>query len=262
MVVAGGGFSFDWGLVQQDVARFARICTYDASGTAWSDANPGTKGGGAPGCAERVEELHRVLKKAPVDGPYVLAGFSIGGLYARLYAQMYPGEVAGMVIVDHAFLDPGGAPEGRAGGAGAAHSPAEVDSAPVLISQTPIVLEIEDDRNFARLPRSNREMHAWAMARQPARPTLEAAEGCRAAVRRAEGDGHPLGSRPLVVVSTANETPGYAELQKELLTLSRNSRQMMAAHSSHMVIVDEPGVVVSAMEEVVKAVRSGGALRK
>src|SRR5579859_7534694 len=37
VIVVGGGFSFDWGLVQPEVAAFTRICTYDPSGTAWSD---------------------------------------------------------------------------------------------------------------------------------------------------------------------------------------------------------------------------------
>ena len=93
MVVVGGGFSFDWGLVQPDVAKFTKICTYDVSGTAWSDPGP------VLSCQVRVNEVHNLLTNARIDGPYVLVGLSVGALVARLYASLYPSEVAGMVIV-------------------------------------------------------------------------------------------------------------------------------------------------------------------
>lgn len=83
VVVASGGFSFDWGLVQPKIAQLARICTYDPAGTAWSDPGPAEK---APYCTNRVNELDQVLEKAGIGGPYVLVGYSIGGLIARLYA--------------------------------------------------------------------------------------------------------------------------------------------------------------------------------
>src|ERR1700761_2319511 len=74
-VIVAGRFSFDWGLVQPAVAQFTRICTYDPAGTAWSDAIPGQTN---PSCSDRIDELHRLLDKAGVKGPYVLVGFSIG----------------------------------------------------------------------------------------------------------------------------------------------------------------------------------------
>ena len=57
VVVASGGFSFDWGLVQPKVAQITRICTYDPAGTAWSDAVPGKTN---PSCNDRVAELHEI----------------------------------------------------------------------------------------------------------------------------------------------------------------------------------------------------------
>jgi pimeloyl-ACP methyl ester carboxylesterase len=84
VVVVGGGFSFDWGLVQPEVARFTRICTYDPSGTAWSDPAPRDDPKTVPGCAKRVAEIHEVLSRASISSPYVITGFSIGGLYGRL----------------------------------------------------------------------------------------------------------------------------------------------------------------------------------
>ena len=63
-VIAGGGFSFDWALVQPEVAKFTGICAYDPSGTPWSD--PGTQSKDQPDCLGRVEELHK--RTAPDSG--------------------------------------------------------------------------------------------------------------------------------------------------------------------------------------------------
>jgi pimeloyl-ACP methyl ester carboxylesterase len=102
VIVVGGGFSFDWGLVQPHVAGFTKACTYDVSGTAWSDPGPLLT------CRERVNEVHKLLKNARIEGPYVVVGLSVGALIARLYASLHLSEIAGLVIVDHAFIDVGG----------------------------------------------------------------------------------------------------------------------------------------------------------
>ena len=171
VVVASGGFSFDWGLVQPEVARDTRICAYDPSGTAWRDR---VKPGNEITCGDRVSELHRLLKAARVDGPYVMVGFSVGGL-ARLYATRYPSEIAGMVIVDHAFIDADG---DRDTAKPQPQQRTDVDSMPVLISKTPIALDLEDDRNFERLPARDQELHRWALSIHSDRPTPKMAARC------------------------------------------------------------------------------------
>ncbi len=52
-----------------------------------------------------VQDLHTLLAKAGVSGPYVLVGHSLGGLYAILYANNYPKEIVGMVLVDASHPD-------------------------------------------------------------------------------------------------------------------------------------------------------------
>jgi pimeloyl-ACP methyl ester carboxylesterase len=47
-----------------------------------------------------VTEWHDLLATAWVPGPYLLGGHSIGGLFALLYAETYPDQVAGLVTVD------------------------------------------------------------------------------------------------------------------------------------------------------------------
>jgi pimeloyl-ACP methyl ester carboxylesterase len=236
VAIVGGGYSFDWGLVQPEVAKFTRVCTYDAGGTAWSDPGKGHS------CSGRVEEVHRVLNNAGVEGPYVLTGLSIGALVARLYAAKYPGEVAGMVMVDHAFLDPVGA---RAGG-----SVTGLDSAPALIGQTPIEITIEDSSAFENLPERARELHRWAVSLRPPLPHLETARDCVSEI-----GSRTLGAMPLVVVSTANNSSNYGDLQTRLLALSKNSWQMVAKRSFHSVEIDQPEVVVRAIRRVVEAAR-------
>jgi pimeloyl-ACP methyl ester carboxylesterase len=59
VVIMGGAFSFDWGLIQPEVAKFTQVCTYDPSGTAWSDPYPAARrqDKSLPTCADRVEEF-------------------------------------------------------------------------------------------------------------------------------------------------------------------------------------------------------------
>ncbi len=250
VMVVGGGFSFDWGLIQPAIAQTTRICTYDSAGTAWSDPFPSATPGHGQTCAERVSEIHNLLANAPEHGPYILVGYSIGGLYARLYAATYPKDVAAMVLVDHAFLEPGHAVT-------AATAPDAQTTLPTVISQTPIVMGIEDDRNFKNLPRVNQQLHAWAMSANPVRPTPQMAAECFDAVSAANANRpQPLGNMPLIVVSTLNDSPKYDELQRTLLSQSAKSIHMIAANSTHMVIVDEPDVVIEAIRQAIDAARA------
>lgn len=65
---------------------------------------------------------------------------------------------------------------------------------------------------------------------------------------------HPLGDKPLVDVSTEMST--HAKLQIELLSLSQNSKEIVAEKSGHFVIIDRPDVVIDAISQVVQSVRN------
>ena len=90
-----GGSAASMGLIAPAVARDSRVCVYDRAGRGWSDpaASP-------PDGAQIATDLHTLLDRAHVPGPYVLAGHSFGGLYVRTFAAKYPDEVAGLVLVD------------------------------------------------------------------------------------------------------------------------------------------------------------------
>jgi pimeloyl-ACP methyl ester carboxylesterase len=90
-----GGPAVFWWPAQDEIARFARVCTYDRPGTGWSDPAPGGRS-----MSDRVAELHYLLHAARVPGPYVLVGHSYGGPLISLFARDYPDETAGLVFAD------------------------------------------------------------------------------------------------------------------------------------------------------------------
>lgn len=89
-----------------EVSRFTRVCAYDRPNTATPAPNDGISLGtstpvtGSVTAANGVIDLHRLLHRAGVPGPYVLVAHSFGGLIARLYSSTYPDQVAGLVLID------------------------------------------------------------------------------------------------------------------------------------------------------------------
>ena len=90
----------EWSRVQPEVAKTTRVCSYDRAGFGWSDLGPNPRS-----AVQIVSELHTLLQAAQMSGPYVLTGHSIGGLYVRLYASTYPADTAGMILVDSTHED-------------------------------------------------------------------------------------------------------------------------------------------------------------
>lgn len=262
VVIVGAGFSFDWGLVQPDVAKFTQVCSYDHSGIGWSDDGP------ADSCSLRVNEVHTALKNLGIKGPYVLVGHSLGGLVARVYAGKYPDETAGLVFLDHAsglraIIVSSAVPDTG----GKFHPPTVETPPPPTAAAPPKPLPagggkpvgIEDHPNFGKLPTRDRELHLWFMAQSRNQKALQAnhdiVPDCFAEADAIDKEqSQPMRDKPLVDVDT-DQSAG-AELQKQLLALSRNSKEMTADNSGHFIIVDRPDVVIDAIGQVVRSVRS------
>jgi len=97
-VVLESGISatcLNWRSVQSTLAGLTRVVAYDRAGLGWSDASKTPR---TP--SQIAAELHAALAAAGIAPPYVLAGHSFGGLVVRRYALSYPDEVAGLVLVD------------------------------------------------------------------------------------------------------------------------------------------------------------------
>jgi pimeloyl-ACP methyl ester carboxylesterase len=84
-----------WKEVQPKVATFSQTFAYDRAGIGGSDAVTGSRTS-----LDVAKELHGVLINAKIKAPYILVAHSIGGLHARMFADLYPTEVAGIVLVD------------------------------------------------------------------------------------------------------------------------------------------------------------------
>jgi pimeloyl-ACP methyl ester carboxylesterase len=96
-VVFEGGLTSDWYQLQDRVASFTRVCSYDHPGGPRSRSDAAS----TPRTArDFVADLHRLLAAAGVPGPHVLAGHSNGGLYTQLHAGTDPNRPAGLVLID------------------------------------------------------------------------------------------------------------------------------------------------------------------
>lgn len=90
-----GSISIDWCYVQPEVSKFARVVSYDRGDYGWSRTKRKTLTS-----LDSVEEIKEVLEKLNIQPPYILVGHSFGGLSMRLFASMYPNEVAGLLLED------------------------------------------------------------------------------------------------------------------------------------------------------------------
>jgi len=273
-----GDFSFDWILVQERVSKFARICTYDRAGYAWSDPGPKPRT-----FAQLNLELHDALEKSGEKGPFVLVGHSYGGPVMINFARLYPNDTAGMVLVDSAHegmrVGVGGKQTIRLGvNAQAREIPSaheEMAESDRLASHGADAPPSKLDRVYKRLPVREQKLQLWAQGLPP----LEDAENSQrewsevyfAQWLAKPGEGS-LGRLPLVVLSRAEG--GYtedldvpaAQMEKErkegqvrLFQLSTNSRQFII-RSGHNMQLEAPEDVSTAIRRVVDAIRSHGAL--
>jgi len=248
VVILGAGYSFNWGLVQPEVAKLTQVCSYDHSGIGWSDTGP------QDSCALRINEAHTALRNLGIKGPYVLVGHSLGGLVARIYAARYPDEVAGMVFADSV----GSALKPLPPDAGVPSPVSSANKQSSLLSAG----GIEDDPNFKNLSARDRELHFWGLSQtrnETARRTnANIIPQCLAeADSIAEEHPHPLEDKPLVDVSTdMNRNPNYLGVQATLLSLSQNSKEIIAARSGHYVMIDRPDAVIDAIGQVVRSLRN------
>ena len=259
---AAPGWSLYWSLVQPEVAKATRVCAYDRAGLGWSDRGP------LPRTGQRmVHELHRLLDRAGIPGPYVLVGHSLGGLVVRLYRHEYPKDVVGMVLVDAGHEMELHRPEFRTFvNSGKAMLPIlramTILGIPRLFSsfeQMPPFLAAQEEK----VPETIRtKLRAGWLRTSYATTLSDEANALGDTLYQVQRSGS-LDNLPLVVLTATGpmwwpDMPDevnpvkfrkmWLELQHDLTLLSSNSRQIFADQSSHFIQFDQPELVVGAIQ--------------
>lgn len=244
-----------WAWLQPEVAQATRVCAYDRAGIGWSDPSP------EPRDAQHIAtELHRLLSNAGIPGPYVLVGWSYGGLYVRVYAGTYPEEVAGMVLLDSSHPDQWtSTPAGQA----------QYKSFARLYAIYPWLARIGVVRVIglpdSGLPTPQREALEASYAATKAQDALSAEFLASPATDAQVRDVGSLDDMPLfVLTATEHGSPPEQEQlwqgwQNELALLSTNSIHQIVTGADHDSFWRDPETAkmsVAAILDVVEAVRT------
>jgi pimeloyl-ACP methyl ester carboxylesterase len=220
--------------IARKIATFARVVWYDRAGLGQSDPAPTPRT-----IRDLVLDLHALVQKAELSGPYVLAGHSMGGHVTRLYREWYPEEVAALVLIDASHED-----------------------------QREHYLAFLPPPQAGELPHLAHLRHIWEFRWGDPNQNEEKIDNVAnsALLHSCQS----LDDLPLAVVSrgradrdTAKYPPGLIEemeqlwrqMQRELMQLSSQSRHIIADHSGHMIHEDEPEVIIEAIRQMVMLVR-------
>jgi pimeloyl-ACP methyl ester carboxylesterase len=282
----GGAFSLDWHFVQTEIAKSNQVCSYDRAGHAWSELGPRPRT-----MKQAVYDLHRLLLKEGIPPPYVLVGHSLGGVLVRVYADQYPDEVAGLVLVDTAtenglmfingkwvrwFEEAKGRPV----------PPLKEQIEPS--DRSLVKEELEGYRQFrewlgppkieppyTKLPPHLQELRLWAMSLPESNVTdynpFNAEELVILFADRLRQE-FSLGNKPLVILRRKAQTvltkeedvkrdQERIENTRSLLLLSRNNQLVVAEKSGHEIHLDQPELVVNAIRAVAAAAKDGTVLK-
>ncbi len=254
-----------WIGVQAEVERSTRVCSYDRAGYGESDPGPQPRSS-----LQIARELHALLQRAQVLGPYVLVGHSFGGYNVRVYAGLYPNEVSGVVLVDSSHED-----QDRFEPASARE---EARGLQKLAPFVPLlrffgVLRLRDKFQPTTMtgsklsPAVMQEVSALRL-RPDFLPTVLREYALlpilSASQVRSAGD---LGDLPLMVLTAgqatdngSSDSDGFRkawldELQPSLRKLSRRGRQVIVEDSDHEIPYKDPGAIVRAIQSVLAEAR-------
>ncbi|MCX6499211.1 MAG: alpha/beta hydrolase [Arthrobacter sp.] len=252
----GGEMSSALGWIAPAVARDTRVCAYDRAGRGWSEAADTRQDGG-----QIATDLHTLLQRGNVPGPYVLAGHSFGGLYVLSFAALYPGEVAGMVLVDSTA--PAAAGPIASGDAGA-HDIMNRASALLSASARLGLGRLYGQFDYGSLPpRSRDEARASAATARQLRSTID--EYIRASTSMEQAASlADFGAKPLVVLTAGSgSAPGWSASQNALAALSTNSVHRVVDGATHASLISDEGdsaATTQAVLDVVASIRSAAPL--
>ena len=237
-----------WGGVQPVLAKTTRVCSYDRAGFGWSDALP------PPRDADHIAaELHGLLAAARIDGPIVLMGHSISGIYIREYATRYPANIAGLIFVDGSTPLQNRNPVFKAhDGRGSPpwyqtfmNEAAFAVGIPRLLGQCA--------QSFPGFDPAAAKLQAEDLCHGPPRAIAEEEASFDRSGEEAVRTG-PYGALPILIFSqdtakaAAEGEPrelgnAWNQLQEDLKKLSTRSRRIIAKGSTHYIQLDRAGLI-------------------
>ena len=253
-----GEFSSNMGWIEPAIAQQTRVCVYDRAGRGWSDPGDAPQDGDA-----LAADLHTLLARANVSGPYLVAGHSFGGLYTLAFAARYSDEVVGMVLLDSTMPKP-------ATSSAKATTSGSYDVLSHLSAVAATTGEVGLTRLYAHVeagtlpPRSRDEIRASIAKANTVKSTVdEYVQSNTAMVQAAQLT--DFGSKPLVVVTAGEGNPSdWFAKQDRLAALSTNSahRTVAAAHEDLVAKQADAAQSTQAIVDVLSAIRTKAPLAK
>jgi pimeloyl-ACP methyl ester carboxylesterase len=246
-----GDWSNSWGLVQPDVAKVTRVCTYDRAGMGWSEPGPLPRD-----AVQFAKELHALLHNANIPGPYLMVGHSLGGLPVRVFTHDYPTEVAGVVLIESMvpkqFSQPGAAASSQPA------APSRSDSILWALARFGVMRLLVKPLGIATcVPPNDNACYSRVVRPEHVQAYLDEGRGLPASGVEAAAVTN-LGDIPLIVLTARHDSSNpkdWQAWQRELLQLSSQGEQVFAEKSGHNIELDEPQAAVDAIVGMVEQLR-------
>ena len=245
-------FSFHFAPVQSEVAKFARVCSYDKGGEAWTDPLPKL----TPD--EMLRELDGVVERAGGKKPVILVGHSFGGILARAYYAMRPKMVRGLVLIDTPHADmirmPVNGQPKQMYDLTDAEMEALAETGRKRNAQAPPMPEPKIDPPFDRLPADVQAAHLWAMKK-----AMDASRSIDPLVilktqaefaKRIKDQKLQVQTIVITRAKSADQPEPWVESQQKLADLATKGKLVRAVGSGHDVQIEQPGIVVTAIREL------------
>jgi pimeloyl-ACP methyl ester carboxylesterase len=260
---AGGG-SLNWTWIQRKVAATTRVCSYDRPGHAWSKETETSRD------AETVSrELDALLKAAGEKGPFVAAGHSLGGPYARMFAARQGRNVVGLVLVD--ATPPNALTALAEAGISLNASPIAsfIASHKALFQAVDGIglVKFRHDIDWNDLPPDAAPvMRAYLLSHERARTAIREQDAVPETLRQIEAlDG--VGAMPVVVISAdrwVDKDPTIAaqraeldkKLQRNWLAISSNSRFLIVPESDHLSLLSNKKHADAVSDAIIRLVHN------
>lgn len=244
----------DYYFIQKEISKITRTVSYDRLGYGWSE-----KASANRGINRVVDELHTLLEKSGELPPYILVGHSLSSLEVIRFAQLFPQEVAGIVLID------GGNPSFYADfNENSALMPMYLIKLAGKIGlirtlgNIGILLPLTDERKRSGLlPEELSKIDKALFFKSSAeKNNIDEVKNINENANTVITGGN-IGKIPLIILtsekSANNKT--WARTQQQLKDWSANSNQEMVKKSSHYIHLDNPTLVIERIKELIHSLQ-------